>query len=98
MPGYFHTSRAGLKASEVREGRKRSRKQIPAFGKGHAYGGQASSVLLRRMTGAGGGGKSKEPAGCRRYERRRQQQRQDAGGANERAALSKELLDVGLVE
>jgi hypothetical protein len=29
MPGYFHASRVGLKASEVREGRKRSRKQIP---------------------------------------------------------------------
>jgi hypothetical protein len=30
---------------QFEEKRKRSRKQIPAFGKGHAYGGQASSAV-----------------------------------------------------
>jgi hypothetical protein len=44
-----------------RKRKKRSRKQIPAFGKWHAYGGQASYRLARDadefgMTGVGAGG------------------------------------------
>jgi len=66
--------------------RARRKQQIPAFGKRHAYGGQASYRLVRDadefgMTGAGGSGKSKEPAGpldCARDRRRRYQGKETA--------------------